>query len=96
MNSYQKGRRFEYRVLQSLRKRGMLAFRFPGSRPFDVFAVDREGRAYIIECKWRRQDFTREEAETLALLRKVYRVKTLLAYNDRGRVVFEEVGEGGR
>jgi len=88
---YEKGRRFEYRVVRDLRRRGFLAFRFPGSKPFDVFAVDRMGRAYIVECKLRRSDFTQGERETLLLLRARYKVRTLLAYNDNGRIGYEEV-----
>jgi len=32
VSPYEKGRRFEYSVLRDLRRRGFLAWRFPGSR----------------------------------------------------------------
>jgi len=89
--SYLKGRRFEYRVVQDLRRRGLLAFRLPASRPFDVIAVDRKGQAYVIECKWHRRDFSEEERQALLLLRQRFKVRALLAYNEEGRIRYEVV-----
>jgi Holliday junction resolvase len=91
VSPYERGRRFEYRVLRDLRRRGFLAWRFPGSKPFDIFAVDRTGRAYIIECKVNRRDFTEEEREQLVALRFTHNVVTLLAWSDGGRIRYEEV-----
>jgi Holliday junction resolvase len=91
LSTYEKGRRFEYRVLHDLRGKGFLAFRFPGSKPFDIFAIDRSGRVYIVECKIRRADFREEDANALRLVRQRYNVTTLLAYNDGGKIKYEEV-----
>jgi len=91
LSTYEKGRRFEYRVLYDLRRKGFLAFRFPGSKPFDIFAIDRSGRVYIVECKIRRTDFREEDANALRLVRQRYNVATLLAYNDGGKIKYEEV-----
>lgn len=91
VSPYERGRRFEYRVLRDLRRRGFLAWRFPGSKPFDIFAVDRAGRAYIIECKVNRRDFTEAEREQLLALRISHNVRALLATPDGGGIRYEEV-----
>jgi len=51
MTNYEKGRNFEYRVVELLREEGFIfVSRLPGSKHFDVVAWNGK-ELYLIECK---------------------------------------------
>jgi len=50
VTNYERGRRFEWRVRDLLRKKGFAVFRCAGSKPVDLIAL-RRGRIVLVECK---------------------------------------------
>lgn len=51
MTKYEKGRNFEYRIVEVLRDEGFLfVSRLPGSKHFDIIAWN-GNELYLIECK---------------------------------------------
>lgn len=66
--SYEKGRRFEYKVKQWLEERGWLCFRTAGSHsPFDIIGM-KEGETIGIQCKYNVK-ITRGEMKNLIMLK---------------------------
>jgi len=52
--SYERGRRFEYRVKRLLEGEGWVVIRAAGSKPVDLVAL-RDGAVLFVECKKRGQ-----------------------------------------
>jgi len=50
VSNYERGRRFEWRVRDLLRKRGFIVLRCAGSKPVDLVAL-KKGRIVLVECK---------------------------------------------
>ena len=66
--NYRKGRGFEYRCADKLRKAGFIVTRTFGSfGPYDLHA-SRRNETWLIQCKWSRSGNTKPEQHDLAKL----------------------------
>ena len=80
--SYRKGYSFERRVKRTLERKGYFVVRSAGSKFPDLIALDKDGKAYVIECKINRRSFTRRELDDLKALAEKYKCIPLIFYRD--------------
>lgn len=84
MNSYHKGRAFEYRVINKLKNRFPIIIRSAGSHsPFDIICVS-DKEIWFIQCK---NKFVNIAPAPIPPCGKFF-----VCYPDEGKVVCESVG----
>jgi len=82
MSNYRKGYSFERRVKRTLERKGYFVVRSAGSKFPDLIALDKSGKAYVIECKVNRRSFTRQELNDLKALAEKYKCIPLIFYRE--------------
>jgi len=89
VSRYYKGRRFEWRVRDDLKRRGFAVFRFAGSKPVDLLACRPPQMAWLVECKSDyRKSLTRGEVERLMEIQRMTGLKVVVAYKEGGRISY--------
>jgi len=91
--SYRKGYSFERRVKRTLERKGYFVVRSAGSKFPDLIALDKNGKAYIIECKVNRRSFTKQELNTLKALAEKYNCTPLIFYRRGLKLKMESLGK---
>jgi len=90
MSSYRKGRRFEYRVRDSLEREGFFVARQTRSAFPDLIAI-KKGKALLIECKVDKRHFTKREREELRALAERLGVEARLYWREGRKLKWERV-----
>jgi len=75
--SYAKGRRFEWKVRDYLRKKGFTVIRAAASKPIDLVAL-RPGEVLLVECKYN-SPLTKARKRELLELAKATGAKVVIA-----------------
>jgi len=93
MSGYVKGRRFEYRVRDFLRKNGFVVIRAAQSKPVDLVCL-RRGQAILVECKTEKSVLvTRRRQELLSLAEEAGAVP-LLSVGKKRKLLFKNLRTG--
>jgi Holliday junction resolvase len=88
-NPFARGRRFEYRTRDQLRKSGWYVVRQARSAFPDLIAL-KEGNILLVECKMNGR-ISRSERASINRLRKKIKAVPVLAFRDRGRVSMSRI-----
>ena len=93
MSGYVKGRRFEYRVRDFLKRKGFVVIRAAQSKPIDLVCL-RRGQAVFVECKTEKSVLgTRRRREILSLAEAAGAVP-LLSVRRKRKLLFKDLRTG--
>jgi len=94
MSLYHKGRLFEWKVRDELRKKGYAVFRFAGSKPVDLFAVKSNGEMYFVECKTDvERNMTKREINRLRVIQECTGIPVIIAFKQNGQIAYRFLSE---
>jgi Holliday junction resolvase len=94
-NPYQRGRRFEYKTQNYLRKQGWYVVRQPRSQCPDLVAF-RDGTILLVECKVHGYVPPAERRKIRKLARQQLRGKPILASKEQGEIKLRLLSRSGK
>jgi len=88
MSRYHKGRRFEYKVRDLLKREGWIVFRCAASKPVDLIALKGDA-VVLIECKTGKARLTKDQKRFLRLVAERTKAIVVIAEQEDGQVLFK-------
>lgn len=85
MTSYEKGRRFEYRVRDLFREHGFVVIRAAKSKPVDLVCL-KDGKSILVECKTNKSSLGKNGRKELLHMAKTSKAIPILAYREKRKV----------
>lgn len=85
MTSYEKGRRFEYRVRDLFKEHGFVVIRAAQSKPVDLVCLKNRA-SILVECKIRKSSLGKNGKEELLHMAQISKAIPVLAYREKRKV----------
>jgi len=85
MTSYEKGRRFEYRVRDFFKEHGFLVIRAAQSKPIDLVCL-KDGKSILVECKTNKKALGRQGREEMLKMAECSQAILIFAYKEKRQI----------